>query len=325
MIIPVIGFAGWSGSGKTTVIEKLIPLLAARNLRTAVIKHDGHGFEIDQPGKDTWRHMQAGAEEVIITSPGRTARISRHGASLPECIRMVKDADVILVEGFKHEEMPRIGICRTADGIPLPDDASTYIAVVSDSELPGVTVPQFAFTDTERLADFIAGKIRNMNTQDFTHFDDQGRSRMVDVGEKDVTRRTALAAGRVLVNEETFRLIRTGGMKKGDVLAVAQVAGIMGAKHTPDLIPMCHPIFLNGIDLKLWLDETRLSVEIEAGVSCEGKTGAEMEALTAVSTAALTVYDMCKAVQKDIVISDIRLLRKTGGVHGDYERNNSNE
>ena len=123
----------------------------------------------------------------------------------------------------------------------------------------------------------------------------------------------------VVAANEQLRI--TGGVGA----AVAQVAGIMGAKHTPDLIPMCHPIFLNGIDLKLWLDETRLSVEIEAGVSCEGKTGAEMEALTAVSTAALTVYDMCKSVQKDIVISDIRLLRKTGGVHGDYERNNSNE
>ena len=155
---------------------------------------------------------------------------------------------------------------------------------------------------------------------DFTHFNDQGRAKMVDVGEKPISNRTAIAAGRVLVNEETFALIRSGGMKKGDVLTVAQIAGVMGAKRTPDIIPMCHPILLSGINLKLWLDETRCSVEIEASVSCDGRTGVEMEALTAVSTAALTVYDMCKAVQKDMCITDIRLLQKTGGVHGDFTR-----
>ena len=155
---------------------------------------------------------------------------------------------------------------------------------------------------------------------DFTHFNDQGRAKMVDVGEKSPTRRTATAAARVLVNESTFALIRSGGMKKGDVLTVAQVAGVMGAKRTPDLIPMCHPILMDGIDLSLHLDEQRCAVEIQATVSCDGRTGVEMEALTAVSTAALTVYDMCKAVQKDMVITDIRLLKKTGGVHGDFER-----
>ena len=155
---------------------------------------------------------------------------------------------------------------------------------------------------------------------DFTHFNDQGRAKMVDVGEKSITRRTATAMARVLVNENTFALIESGGIKKGDVLTVAQIAGVMGAKHTPDLIPMCHPILMDGIDLKLSLCRERLSVEIMATVSCDGRTGVEMEALTAVSTAALTVYDMCKAVQKDMVISDICLLEKTGGVHGDFHR-----
>ena len=155
---------------------------------------------------------------------------------------------------------------------------------------------------------------------DFTHFNDQGRAKMVDGGEKSIPRRTATAMARVLVNENTFALIESGGMKKGDVLTVAQIAGVMGAKHTPDLIPMCHPILMDGIDLKLTLCRERLSVEIMATVSCDGRTGVEMEALTAVSTAALTVYDMCKAVQKDMVISDICLLEKTGGVHGDFHR-----
>ena len=155
---------------------------------------------------------------------------------------------------------------------------------------------------------------------DFTHFNEQGRAKMVDVGEKPVSVRTAVAAGRVLVNDETFALIKSGGMKKGDVLTVAQIAGVMGAKRTPDLIPMCHPILIDGINLELTLDEQRRSVEITASVSCAGRTGVEMEALTAVGTAALTVYDMCKAVQKDMVITDIRLLKKAGGVHGEFER-----
>ncbi|MDO4549547.1 MAG: cyclic pyranopterin monophosphate synthase MoaC, partial [Clostridia bacterium] len=136
--------------------------------------------------------------------------------------------------------------------------------------------------------------------------------------EKPESRRTAVAAGRVLVNASTFNMIKSGGVKKGDVLAVAQVAGIMAAKHTHELIPMCHPILIDGVELSLRLDEGRHSVEIEARITCEGRTGVEMEALTAVSVAALTVYDMCKAVQRDMVISDIRLASKTGGVHGDY-------
>lgn len=158
------------------------------------------------------------------------------------------------------------------------------------------------------------------NGNDFTHFNEEGRAKMVDVGEKPETVRTAVAAGRVLVSKETFELIRSGGMKKGDVLTVAQVAGVMGAKRTPDIIPMCHPVALTGIDLSLHLDEARCSVEITATTSCAGKTGVEMEALCAVSIAALTVYDMCKAVQKDMVITDIRLLEKHGGVHGDFYR-----
>ena len=154
--------------------------------------------------------------------------------------------------------------------------------------------------------------------KDFTHFDDAGKARMVNVGEKPVTRRTARAGARVLVNEDTFALIESGGMKKGDVLTVAQLAGIMGAKRTPELIPLCHPMAISGIEVKLTLNQGACAVDIEARVTCDGQTGVEMEALTAASVAALTVYDMCKAVQRDVRITDIRLLDKTGGVHGDY-------
>ncbi len=154
--------------------------------------------------------------------------------------------------------------------------------------------------------------------KDFTHFDDRGKAKMVNVGDKPVTHRTARAGARVLVNESTFALIANGGMKKGDVLTVAQLAGIMGAKRTPDLIPLCHPVAISGIEVQLTLNQGACAVDVEASVTCDGQTGVEMEALTAAAVAALTVYDMCKAVQRDVRITDIRLLDKTGGVHGDY-------
>ena len=155
---------------------------------------------------------------------------------------------------------------------------------------------------------------------DFTHFNDSGRARMVDVSEKSETSRTAVAAGRVRMNRETFELVKSGGMKKGDVLGAAQIAGIMAAKRTPDLIPMCHTLLISGVDMAFELNDADCTVEITATVRCQGVTGVEMEALTAVSVAALTVYDMCKAVQKDMEITDIRLLSKSGGKSGDYHR-----
>lgn len=151
-----------------------------------------------------------------------------------------------------------------------------------------------------------------------THLNEEGRAKMVDVGNKAVTKRTAIAAGEIYMAPETLALIRSGGMKKGDVLAVAQVAGIQAAKHCWELIPMCHPLPLTGIDLSFSLQDDPCRVEIRSIVSCTGVTGVEMEALTAVSVAALTIYDMCKAVQKDMHIENIRLLTKTGGKSGDY-------
>ena len=153
-----------------------------------------------------------------------------------------------------------------------------------------------------------------------THFNDEGRARMVDVSEKQATLREATAGGIVHVSAETFGLIMRGEMKKGDVLAVAQIAGIMAAKRTSELIPMCHPISITGVDISFSPDEKRNAIDITATVRCKGETGVEMEALTAVSAAALTIYDMCKAAQKDIEITDIRLLRKSGGKSGEYNR-----
>jgi len=157
-------------------------------------------------------------------------------------------------------------------------------------------------------------------SSDLTHLDERGRARMVDVSEKADTVRIATARGRVLMRRETLELIRTGGVKKGDVLAIAQVAGVMGAKKTSDLIPLCHPLPISGVDLAFELDDEALAVEITARVRVVGKTGVEMEALSAVSVAALTVYDMCKAADKDMVIDGIRLVHKFGGKSGEYRR-----
>ena len=153
---------------------------------------------------------------------------------------------------------------------------------------------------------------------DFTHFNEQGRARMVDVTEKAVTDRVAVAAGRVYMNAETLAAVKEGRVKKGDVLAVAQVAGIMAAKRTWDNIPMCHPVPLTGVDISFEFEET--AVAIRASARCKAETGVEMEALSAVSAAALTIYDMCKALQRDMEISDIRLLYKAGGKSGEFCR-----
>ena len=156
-------------------------------------------------------------------------------------------------------------------------------------------------------------------TNKLTHFDSEGRAVMVDVSAKAETERTATAKGAVLMQPETLALIAAGGVKKGDVLSVARLAGIMGAKRTPDLIPLCHPLALSSVKVDLAVDEPRSAVEISATCKLTGRTGVEMEALTAVAIAALTVYDMCKAVDRAMRITEIRLVHKSGGKSGTYE------
>ena len=153
-----------------------------------------------------------------------------------------------------------------------------------------------------------------------THFDAEGNAVMVDVSEKNITSRTAVASGKIRVNESVMKAVLAGTVAKGDVLGLARVAGIMAVKQTAHLIPMCHTLLITKCGIDFEVDEEKLEIKAICTARVEGKTGVEMEALTAVSTAALTVYDMCKAVQKDMVITDIRLLSKTGGVHGDYFR-----
>lgn len=158
----------------------------------------------------------------------------------------------------------------------------------------------------------------------FTHFNEQGRARMVDISDKKNTERTALARSSIFVTEKIYEKINEQAVEKGDVLAVAQVAGIMAAKNTPDIIPMCHPLQLRGIDISFnWnIAETNFELIIEAFVKTKGSTGVEMEALTAASATALTIYDMCKSFDKGMVIGETYLLEKKGGKSGDYYRTN---
>ncbi len=160
-----------------------------------------------------------------------------------------------------------------------------------------------------------------MNEQaGFTHFDSSGNARMVDVSAKNETVRRATAAGRITMSAQAYTMVRAGSIKKGDVLGVARIAGIMAAKKVDQLIPLCHPLAITGIDILFDFVDEEKSIEVKATAGITGKTGVEMEALTAVSVAALTIYDMCKAVDKTMVISDIRLLRKSGGKSGEFVR-----
>jgi cyclic pyranopterin phosphate synthase len=153
-----------------------------------------------------------------------------------------------------------------------------------------------------------------------THFDREGRARMVDVSRKPVTQRVAVASGRVLMKAQTLRRIVNKEIEKGDVLGVARVAGILAAKRTGEMIPLCHPLAIDSVEIRFQTDRQHAELQIEARVKSTGKTGVEMEALTATAAAALTIYDMCKAVDRGMTISEIKLMRKSGGKSGTYIR-----
>ncbi|MCR5748255.1 MAG: cyclic pyranopterin monophosphate synthase MoaC [Lachnospiraceae bacterium] len=326
-------FSGFSKSGKTTLIEKIIPKFKGQGSKVTVIKHDAHQFDIDKEGKDTFRFNLAGADSVMISSPSKSAIINEFPMSLEEMTEASGDADLIIIEGYKNAKLRKIGITSSRTKYLLPGDPSEYTAIATDDEnalreafKTDIKCPVFDLDDADKIFTFMNGCMdrevshRVKANNEFTHFDDNGNARMVDVSDKDITLRRAVAAAKVRVNQETFQLIKDGGIKKGDVLTVAQIAGIMGSKRTPELIPMCHPVITDSTEVRLRLNEDELCVDIESAVTCTGRTGVEMEAICACSVAAMTVYDMCKAVQRDIEITDIMLVSKSGGIHGDYKR-----
>ena len=344
----VMGIAGFSGSGKTTLIEKLIPIFKVKGYRVAVIKHDAHDFDMDREGKDTYRFTAAGADTVMISSGSGSAVLAKYPERLDEMIvdAIKRKADIVLVEGYKYEKIKKIFILSKRTGYDFPHDITECTAIVTDDrekagkireKICDVSMPVFDIDDVQGIAEQIIssmggedvkagiGEVLEVKDEGFSHFDNEGNARMVDVSYKEVTVRKAKAAARVIVNRDTFELIKNGAIKKGDVLNVAQIAGIMGSKRTPELIPMCHPVITDSSEVRLRLNEEECCIDIEAEIKCTGRTGVEMEAICACSTAAMTVYDMCKSVQRDIVITDIRLLSKSGGIHGDYIRDTDTE
>jgi molybdenum cofactor biosynthesis protein MoaC/molybdopterin-guanine dinucleotide biosynthesis protein MobB len=329
MDIPIISVvAAGSGTGKTIFLEKLIGELVARGIKVGTIKSDAHGFEIDRPGKDSWKHAQAGAKATAIIGPDKYAIIHKVPVrkNLDDVAGIFEDVDIILVEGYKKGDKPKIEVIRKEKGTELCSPLKDLIAVVTDMEYLDVPVPVYDLNDAEGIADLIEKQFlkkeqaNNDSYEVLTHFNQQGRAHMVDVTSKDVTTREAIARGEVWMKEETLKLVAQGKMAKGDVLAVAQVAGIMGVKETSRLIPMCHPLNIGSVNIEFNLDQKKNKVDIECRVKITGQTGVEMEALTGVNIAALTIYDMCKAVDKNMVINNIRLVRKTGGKSGTYQR-----
>jgi indole-3-glycerol phosphate synthase len=207
--------------------------------------------------------------------------------------------------------VPSGHIVVAESGIAGPDDLNRLAAAGTRSFLVGESLM--------RAADVAAATRRLLRLPDLTHIDAEGHARMVDVSDKAETDRVAVAGARVVMQQETLARIQAGDVAKGDVLAAARLAGIMAAKRTPDLIPLCHPLALTSVAVDLVCVRERNAVEITATCRLKGRTGVEMEALTAASVAALTIYDMCKAIDRAMVVTDVRLLRKSGGKSGDYE------
>ena len=206
--------------------------------------------------------------------------------------------------------MPRDRIVVGESGLNSPDDLDRLAAAGARCFLVGESLM--------REKDVAAATRQLLRLPDLSHVDAQGRARMVDVSDKDVTDRIAVAAARVVMQPETLARVQAGEIAKGDVLAVARLAGIMAAKRTSDLIPLCHPLALNSVEVELVCAPERSSVEITATCRVKGRTGVEMEALTAASVAALTIYDMCKAIDRAMTVTDLRLLRKSGGKSGNF-------
>ena len=208
-------------------------------------------------------------------------------------------------------DVPADRIVVAESGIRSPDDLDRLAASGARCFLVGETLM--------REPDVAAATRRLLGLHEFSHLDAQGRARMVDVSEKDETDRIAVAGARVVMRPQTLERIRAGDVAKGDVLAVARLAGIMAAKRTAELIPLCHPLALTSIEVDLVCVPERSAVEITATCRLRGRTGVEMEALTAASIAALTIYDMCKAIDRGMTVTDLRLMRKSGGKSGDWE------
>ena len=320
--------AAQSETGKTTILEKLLPELKKRGMRVAALKGHLHHYDLDLPGKDSWRFARAGAEVTGMTTPDSYILIGSSGteSGIDAAAGLLQDLDLLIIEGNKKSKNPKIEVVRSAvNSEPLLLDNT--IAVVSDREDLNLDIPVFGLDESTALSDFICERYfvsrpeSAASADDLTHFDQAGRPRMVDVTAKRQTLREAYARGEISMAPTTLARILAGSMAKGDVFGVAQVAAVMAVKETGRLIPMAHPLGISGVAVDFeTVEGEEAKVEIGVRVKLTGQTGVEMEALTGVSVAALTIYDMCKAIDKNMVIQNIRLVEKKGGRSGHYRR-----
>lgn len=324
---PIISFvAARSGTGKTTFLEKVIAEMSARGLRVVTMKHVRQAH-LDLPGKDSWRHRQAGALAVCVVGLEEFLVIGEEGdyQDPQALVAFLPPADFILAEGFRKAKLPKVEVVRGKVGGKIDPPPENLVAIATDLPDLKASVPCFPLNDPTPLVDWLIENFSNRESDltpslEMTHFDKAGRARMVDVSAKESTQRIAVARGEIRMRPETLVEIKERRVKKGDVLAVAQVAAVMAVKETSGLIPMCHPLNISGVSVDFHLDEEKSKIEIEVTVKLTGQTGVEMEALTGVSVAALTIYDMCKAIDREMEIGRVRLIEKRGGRSGYFRR-----
>ncbi len=340
-----------AGTGKTTFLEKLTARLSRRDIRVAVVKSDAHGCSLDTQGKDSARFRASGACAVSVVSP--------KGYFLEEATRLPFDRaadkfekiDLILTESRTHAVCPAFSLWRGRGEPILGNGVTALFAGEKLSEAAadiagenGISIyPMGDIDHAELLTLFLSGVsfqqksrvcgrnamrgneageeiVTGKREPRLSHFDRAGEAVMVDVGDKAVTHREAVASGILTMNEAAFSAIRTGTAKKGDVLGIARIAGIMAAKRTSEAIPLCHPLFLTKCKVAFALDAAKRAVKVTAAVKCEGKTGVEIEALHSVTIALLTIYDMLKAVDRRMEIHSVHLEQKSGGKSGSFSR-----
>jgi cyclic pyranopterin phosphate synthase len=312
---------GYKNSGKTSTILDFLAVAQAKGLKTAVIKHDDHDLaDLDQPKTDTSRFKAAGATTLVLQTNAELFLRQAQPASLPQLVTAVvpSDTQLVLIEGFKTAAYPKVVLMRPGD---IRD--SNLTNVVAQASLAKMPQTEDFRTSAKRKAWFTHWL--NQRKEDFamseqdklTHFNAQNRAKMVDVTNKSITSRQATAVGTIIMQPETLERIHAGKVKKGDVLAVAQVAGIMASKKTSELIPMCHLVPLTGVDIS-FKDNDKDAITAEVTVKTKNVTGVEMEALVACQTALLTIYDMCKAMDRGMRLTNCHLVEKMGGKSGHF-------
>lgn len=316
MVTP-LQIIGYKKSGKTAVTEALIKALSP-TYRVNAIKHDAHQAAMDVQGTDSDRFAKAGAHSVVLQSDqGLFYHQTSDAPTSADAIAswLPDQSDILLIEGFKPDPYPKIVMLRSQDHASDFEDFTNVKVFASLSEHPDASL-----NGLPAIIDWVKNYIHqgaDHVSDELTHFNDQNRAKMVDVTDKAVTHRVALATGQITMHPDTLNRIHEGQIKKGDVLAVAQVAGIMAAKQTSSLIPMCHLIPLTGVDIHFTDNDTD-TITVTAKVKTKHVTGVEIEALLAVQTTLLTIYDMCKAIDRGMLINQVHLVEKDGGKSGHF-------